>query len=486
MVTLVGSTGDGPAIPEEATNENLRKNRKKARAASRAHRQWELARDRRAEGKLLLEHYRSKGRYLNKGNIEGNPDQPLFTVPPRWSDGRLKWTSNTFANEIVSNTAEYLDKWFPANTTVPSTSPVRLRFYKLNVRPALTPDEDWYYDVTFTAQRSQKSLLPKTGTWWREQVKGKQRHERMVIMFQQLDKLKTREEALAKEISDLGYENLVTGEEPTKTGTPVNYGNKALQYNVGMVNEAYFGSSPGFQELINNIGGGNKPGVVTAAEELWKDSKSNKGMIWLYTDGTEDTLTVQPEKNKPAKGSRKRWAFQFHYNPSTVDMAWGGNPDIDVTMESSGMEKFNLLGGQTMSTISFDLVINRIFDMQYYRDSGLLRNRFSKAKNPYSPREPSDDEQRRIYNFGTMYDVEYLLATILGYKLNTRFRGVTSDIGFLNGRPVDLHLGHRLRYWGYISDVSVSHVMFDERMVPIFSTMRITFNRIPDYPKDKD
>jgi hypothetical protein len=31
--------------------------------------------------------------------------------------------------------------------------------------------------------------------------------------------------------------------------------------------------------------------------------------------------------------------------------------------------------------------------------------------------------------------------------------------------------------------VSVSHVMFDERMVPIFSTLRLTFNRIPDYPK---
>jgi hypothetical protein len=479
MVLIIGNPADGPTIPEEATNKKLRRNRRKARAATTKKRELDLVRLRQSEGKLLLAHYQAKGYYLTTGQVDGNPNQKKFVRAPRWSNGRLKWSSNKFANEVLSNTHEYLDAWFPAKTVVPHKVPFKIRFYEFE-SVAITAAT---YEATFTAQRKQTSLLPKTGPWWQKKVFGKERDERLLIMFQQLTKLKQRDEALVTEIRNLGYDKLVD-EEPEETGKKVNYGNKSLQYNVGMVNEAYFGSSPGFQELINNIGGGNKPGIVTAAEELWKDSKSNKGMIWLYTDGSEDTLTVEPKNNKPAKGSRKKWAFQVHYNPSTVDMAWGGNPDIDVTMESSGLEKFNLLGGQTMSTISFDLVINRIFDMQYYRDNGLLRGRFREANNPYSPREPDESEQQRIYNYGTMYDVEYLLATILGYKLNTRFRGVTSDIGFLNGRPVDLHLGHRLRYWGYISDVSISHVMFDERMVPIFSTMRVTFNRIPDYPKD--
>lgn len=474
MVIVIGNPGDGPSIPETDTNESLANNVAGGKAAREAKRKYDVVEARRAEGKLLLAHYQAKGYSLSTGQIDGNPNQKIFTAAPRWANGQLKWSSNKYANEILSNTHEYLDAWFPAKTVVPHKTPFVIKFYKA---------DNSTYDVTFTTQREQKNLMPKTWKWWQSKVFGKERHERVLIMFQELKKLKQRSEELATQIRNLGYENML-GEDTVAEGKPINYANKALRYNVGMVNEAYFGSSPAFQELINNIGGGNKPGVVTAAEELWKDSKSNKGMVWLYTDGQEDTLTVQPKNNKPSKGSRKRWAFQFHYNPSTVDMAWGGNPDIDVTMESSGLEKFNLLGGQTMSTISFDLVINRIFDMQYYADGGLLRARFRQDKNPYSPRQPSEEEQKRIYNYGTMYDVEYLLATILGYKLNTRFRDVTSDIGFLNGRPVDLHLGHKLRYWGYISDISVSHVMFDERMVPIFSTMRVTFNRIPDYPKD--
>jgi hypothetical protein len=165
-------------------------------------------------------------------------------------------------------------------------------------------------------------------------------------------------------------------------------------------------------------------------------------------------------------------------------MDYAGTPDLDISTLTSGQESFNVLGDKTMSTISFEIVLNRVADMQYYTENdkgnGSL-TQWAKNHNVYGKNEPSTAEQHRIYNFGTMYDVEYLLATILGFKFKSRLRGKTPDIGFLAGRPVDLHLGDGLRYWGYFSSVTLDHKIFNDRMVPTFTVMSLSFNRIPDY-----
>jgi hypothetical protein len=87
-----------------------------------------------------------------------------------------------------------------------------------------------------------------------------------------------------------------------------------------------------------------------------------------------------------------------------------------------------------------------------------------------------------------MYDVEALLRVLVGWTIKPYMGarasfddGETADMGFLIGRPIELHLGKSLRYVGYIGNISVKHNIFDERMVPVFSTIGFAFNRIPDY-----
>ena len=254
--------------------------------------------------------------------------------------------------------------------------------------------------------------------------------------------------------------------------------------NVGMVAEAYFRQDAGFAKLANLMTGGSLPHDVDNASRLWKDAQSNKGMIWLYVpkNPAKDTYTLVPTA-AAGKEEYVQYVFQFHYNPPTIQMAWTGNPEIDVTMESSGTEKFNNMSSSTTSAISFDIILNRMYDFQYYGTDGVLKDgyRTGDSGHPYIAKSPETNEQKAIYNKGTMYDVEYLLGTALGFKLRTRLRKKTTDIGYLTGRPVDLHLGNNLRYWGYITSISLEHRIFDERMVPIFSTLHIDFARVPDY-----
>jgi hypothetical protein len=89
---------------------------------------------------------------------------------------------------------------------------------------------------------------------------------------------------------------------------------------------------------------------------------------------------------------------------------------------------------------------------------------------------------------GTMYDFEFLLRTIMGYTMKSSLRDYsffedkgTADMGFLGARPVELHLGKNMRYLGYITNINLEHVIFDNRMVPLFSNVSIAFSRLPDY-----
>jgi hypothetical protein len=80
-----------------------------------------------------------------------------------------------------------------------------------------------------------------------------------------------------------------------------------------------------------------------------------------------------------------------------------------------------------------------------------------------------------------MYDIEFFLRTVMGFTIPTQFRGNTADVGWTGAMPVELHLGVGMRYWVTIDAFTVNHVIFDERMVPVFSTVNIAANRLPDY-----
>ena len=250
-----------------------------------------------------------------------------------------------------------------------------------------------------------------------------------------------------------------------------------LSYNASSVKETYFSTRTDF---INKVMlSHNQPTVVRSAGDLWTSVLGSKGMIVT----SEQVLKAWNSGSNKAQTSdyfdKHNYGFQFQYNPGTVAMNYYTSPNVDVTMITSGTEMFNLAGvSGSQGSVSFQIIINRIFDMQYYDEFGNLQNPERYAKRPANAAEEKD-----IYNKGTMYDLEYLLRVLMGTTMSSYLRGEnTADMGWLPAIPVELHLGKSLRYLGVVNSLNVNHMIFNERMVPLFSTVDIAFVRLPDYP----
>jgi hypothetical protein len=318
------------------------------------------------------------------------------------------------------------------------------------------------------------------------------------VLKKEIDDLTTYINAITKKIKGLQDNAEKPSKNPGTTpdddegtaqkGAPIY--DTDLIYNVGCVDSAYFSQEKNFAKL-SNIKLGTKPGIVANARDLWSASAANKGMIVLtvFNKNKGDTDILVPRGTNNTLMAR--YGFQFHYNPGSIEMSYTGVPPMDINYVATQDDPFNVIGvagsNVTQSTITFDIVLNRTMDHQYYsvplgndgRQSGRA-TLTDPTKQIYSPRNPDAIDQVAIWQKGTMYDVEFLLRTIMGFAYATELRGVTADVGWLSGRPVDLHLGQSLRYRCFISGFNVRHVIFNERMVPIFSTVSLSFNRLPD------
>lgn len=261
----------------------------------------------------------------------------------------------------------------------------------------------------------------------------------------------------------------------------------AIKYNASSVKDAYFRGSAGFLKDISPSPR-NTPIRVNSAYELWRDNNSNKGMIqnWTPPDAIKANLAASMKATKEANaGAGKRsglppHGFQFQYNPTFVDMQYSGTASVDAMFEASGQDGFNLAGaGVTGSSISIQILINRVQDMKYYnQNTGKL---LVAARNVY-PIPPSPEDQDAIFKKGTMYDLDYLFKTLLGYTMPSQLRNEeTADMGYLGAQPVELHLGKGMRYLVFVNSVNVHHVLFNESMVPLFTTVDISCGRLPDY-----
>jgi len=299
----------------------------------------------------------------------------------------------------------------------------------------------------------------------------------------------------------------------TKTGTTTtaptitapNASDKDVQYNIGGVVDSYFGpmrligngkiglspDSKGREFDDSSLYINNTPARVTDALQLWSTSQASKGMIQTYIPRSNylnnifagvDANTASDLQTATSITNLKKYGFQFHYNPTDISMSIAGGAAVDYMKYVSGPSKVMPDTGANGSTISFSVVLNRMFDFQYLTSAGLLRDNLT-IKQVYGSSAPegSATDLKEIYNKGTMYDVEFLLKTIVGFEMNTQLRGTTADLGFLLGRLIELHIGKSLRYLVNINGLSVTHHLFDNRMVPIYSTVSITANRVPDF-----
>lgn len=257
-----------------------------------------------------------------------------------------------------------------------------------------------------------------------------------------------------------------------------------LTYNVGSVRDAYFSTAKDY--LKETTYRGNNPSLVTRAAALFKSAGNSKGMF-VMTNPLPNKVIPTGNAGESAGWSAEaawvKWGFQFLYNPATVNMTYQIGPAVDIGYLASGQEGANYTGTDgSFSTISFELIINRMPDMKYYQKSGLLT---AAGKEQYGDHIPTAKDQIDIYTKGTMYDLEYLLRTASSGTLiqNTWLRGTTADLGYLGAQPIELHLGKNLRYWGTISSLEVNHTIFNEKMVPVFTSVSLTFSRLVEPPK---
>lgn len=195
-----------------------------------------------------------------------------------------------------------------------------------------------------------------------------------------------------------------------------------------------------------------------------------------------DATTASDLQTATSITNLKKYGFQFHYNPADISMTIAGGAAVDYMKYVSGPSKVMPDSGANGSAISFSVVLNRMFDFQYLTSSGTLRDNLT-IKQVYGSSAPegATTDLKDIYDKGTMYDVEFLLKTIVGFEMNTQLRGTTADLGFLLGRLIELHIGKSLRYLVNINGLTITHHLFDNRMVPLYSTVSITANRVPDF-----
>jgi hypothetical protein len=271
--------------------------------------------------------------------------------------------------------------------------------------------------------------------------------------------------------------------------------------NLSACRELYFRGTQKF--LSDTVGGTNnvpnghiETTSYKRAKELWTKGQASKGVFqtWDYPkSGVTDTAATLTNQSIKTNAFPGKHAFQFHYNPGSVSMGYEGFPDVDYgkyVASPPSVVPYSVAG----STISFSLLINRMPDMKYIDPSQKDYKRRVKGKapdykrdiynrEPYIDKTTGRNELKDIYNKGTMYDIDHFMRVMMGFTLASALRGgeQTSDIGWLNPQPIELHLGAGLRYLVSVTSLSIEHVIFNERMVPLFSTLQITASRIPDW-----
>jgi len=207
------------------------------------------------------------------------------------------------------------------------------------------------------------------------------------------------------------------------------------------------------------------------AEQRYLDSTARGRLGTIFQD--KDSAIALNTNND----DKKPWGFRFIYNPQTIEYSTGADMSVDWMLSSK--DPANYIGGNTV--VNFMLYLNRIADMTELRRNGVETDGY--------PRKLTAEQVAGLLNRGTEYDIEFLYRVLNGsprpsinglltYTVNGK-PAVTSDFGYITGTPVWIRFHDNLRYKGSINSISVNHLIFNEEMVPMFSTMSVSFTRYP-------
>ena len=254
-------------------------------------------------------------------------------------------------------------------------------------------------------------------------------------------------------------------------------------------------------ELPKMISNGSE--VEGDAKLFWTSNENGGGKGTIQMDRQTNTLEILAQAQKASKTPKQFdpnfYGFKFHYNPTTVNMTWAGMAGSNPVYQAAGLDPAvpfaqNLFTGM----INFVVVLNRIQDLAVLNKDGSYKGgryspetgTFVDGLNPYAPVEVRLEDRKEIANKGTMHDLEYLFHAMHGFMTSTNYQstlmGRTNDPGWLPVRPVELHLGNKLRYRVRIASLEVNHKIFNQQMVPIFSEVSISCMRYWDGPAAGD
>lgn len=284
--------------------------------------------------------------------------------------------------------------------------------------------------------------------------------------------------------------------DETPPPAPSNYEGITYKYNIPMMKSAMhhpFGVQSRSVLDPSSLGGptytnGRQAfkGLTTqdyiGGEQQWQGVVPSRGTIQMSKMFAENAITTQAEKDAAKKSGVKfndtPYGFRFLYNPTDVSMAWGIVDAFSPQYAASGANGMTgVAAGLMKGTIAFTLILNRIEDM------GIIFPDGSYAQTDGGwPIDPDITETKMIYKKGTMYDIEYLFRAMNGFYADYQsgLNGITADKGWLQPIPMELHLGAGLRYLVRVSSLDLKHMMFNERMVPILTTVNIVCTRYYD------
>jgi len=253
------------------------------------------------------------------------------------------------------------------------------------------------------------------------------------------------------------------------------------KFNAPMINKL---SALDKNELPKMVSDGSN--IEGDAKLFWTNNENGGGKGTIQMDRQTNTLEILAQAQKASKTPKQFdpnfYGFKFHYNPTTVNMTWAGMAGANPVYEAAGLDPAipfasNLFTG----TVNFTVVLNRIQDLALLNKDGTYKT----GSNPYAPVEVSPEDRKLIATKGTMYDLEYLFHAMHGFMTSTNFQSVlmggkTNDPGWLPVRPVELHLGNKLRYRVRVSGLEVNHRIFSSQMIPIFSEVSFSCMRYWD------
>ena len=294
-----------------------------------------------------------------------------------------------------------------------------------------------------------------------------------------------------------------------KSGTTNTDGHPSkYKYNAPMVKSAYFSSTQNAITSLFKKGNGGTPeqfnDALLGAFRFSGDApvkKNSRGVIQT----SAETAQFQAKQTQDTKNKKKivvpiitPYGFQFHYNPETIIMGYGAPGTFNPEEVMSGNDAYNTsFITENTSYIQVGILLNRLVDLSILKQDGSFVGQQVPSNVPkyvqdeqalHDPvtvygQDVSVEERQEIWKKGTMYDIEYLFKAVHGDQgtYNSVLRGLTSDIGWINAVPVEVHLGDNLRYLGRITSLGVTHAKFNERMVPTISYVDLKISRFLDF-----